>query len=85
MSYPDNFSSHGYRERFERVESRNASDTLRIAESAATILGAARIALAALQDPPGTRTGEMIDEAVAWIDEQRDAIRVTAEQEAQDL
>lgn len=85
MSYPDNFSSAAYRDRFERTESARAADNTRIAEAASTILGAARIGLAALQQPPGTRTAEMIDEAVAWIDEQREAIRAAAAIEAQDL
>lgn len=49
------------------------------------ILATAQTALAALQEPPGSRTAEMIDEAVAWIDEQRASIRVAAEREAQDL
>lgn len=57
----------------------------RIAEAACGILATAQTALAALQEPPGSRTAEMIDEAVAWIDEQRASIRVAAEREAQDL
>ena len=85
MSYPDNFSSAAFRNQFERQESVRAADNARIAEAACGILATAQTALAALQEPPGSRTAEMIDDAVAWIDEQRASIRATAEREAQDL
>lgn len=85
MSYPDNFSSAAYRDRFERTQSARAAHNTQIAEAACLILATAQTALAALNEPFGTRTAEMIDDAVAWIDEQRASIRATAELEAQDL
>lgn len=85
MSYPDNFDSAAFHARFERRESVRAADNVRIAEAACGILAVAQSALGALQEPPGSRTAEMIDEAVAWIDEQRASIRGAAEREAQDL
>ena len=52
---------------------------------ARAILVKAAADLAALPPAPGSRTAEMIDEAVAWMDEQSTSIRVAAELEAQDL
>jgi len=85
MPYPDDFSNARYSDSFERQESARAAKNGSVAEAACGILARAQSELAALAEPPGSRTAEMIDDAVAWIDEQRASIRATAEREAQDL
>lgn len=85
MSYPDDFSSARFRDAHERRKSLRADENDGVAASARAILVAAASALAALPSAPGSRTAEMIDEAVAWMDEQSTSIRVAADLEAQDL
>lgn len=85
MPYPDNFSSARHDAAMGSEPSPRADANGAAADAACRILQRAIDALRAIPTPPGIRTAEMIDEAVAWMDEQGGAIRCTADLEAQDL
>lgn len=85
MPYPDDFSSARFEAAMGKEPSRAADQNGAAADAASKILQDAIDALRAIPTPPGPRTAEMLDEVVAWMDEQRSAIRATAESEAQDL
>lgn len=85
MPYPDDFNSAAFEARMGREPSARAETNTAIAQHADKILGNLVQQLMAISTPPGAKTAEMIDEAIAWIDEHRGAILSTAEREAQDL
>ena len=82
---PDNFSSQAYRDAFERTASPRRQDNERIASAALAIIQKASIDLGNLEEAPGPKTAELIDEAIAWLDEHLPALKKFAERDAQDL
>lgn len=85
MPYPDDFSTGALDAHMGSEPSAASDQNSAAADAADVILQNAIDALRAIPTPPGIRTAEMLDEAVAWLDGQRSAIRAAAEREAQGL
>lgn len=84
MPYPDGFSSARYREAVEGLRKARSAAIADAAKQADQILARAVAELHRIPEAHRSRTAEMIDEAAAWMEEQRAAIRTAAETEAQD-